>query len=88
MSDAPASMPHTAEASNYLKMLALADDVMFSVLHVDDNLACTCLYVSPGVTSLLGFTVEEYLALGCARHACRVFGRRFRERACLRYVDI
>jgi hypothetical protein len=70
------SAPHTQEASNFLKMLALVDDVMFSVLLVADDGACTCLYVSPGVTQLLGFTVEEYMALGCAHHCCR-----FRERA-------
>jgi hypothetical protein len=74
--DSSGSAPHTQEASNFLKMLALVDDVMFSVLLVADDGACTCLYVSPGVTPLLGFTVEEYMALGCAHHCCR-----FRERA-------
>ena len=69
-------MPQTAEASNYLRMLGLCDDAMFFVFGMSDDGAFTVLFVSPGVTPLLGFTQEEYLALGCAaprpmRRGCR-----------------
>jgi hypothetical protein len=37
---------------------------MFSVLDMADDGACTVLYVSPGVLRLLGYTPEEYTALG------------------------
>jgi hypothetical protein len=64
---APAPTPQTPEASHFLRLMALCDDAMFSVLHMEDDGACTVLYVSPGVTQLLGYTPAEYLALGCAQ---------------------
>jgi hypothetical protein len=59
--------PQAAEVSHYVKLLALSEDAMFSVLSMENDGACTVCYVSPGVTRLLGYTPEEYLALGCAR---------------------
>ena len=72
---APSSTPHTAEASNFLKMMTLCDDSMFSVLMMEDDGACTALFMSPGVKQLLGFTQEEYLALGCVASRCAARGR-------------
>ena len=69
-----AATPHTAEASRYLQMMGLCDDAMFSVLHVAADGACIVLYVSSGVQQLLGYTPEEYLALGC--EACEACERR------------
>jgi hypothetical protein len=63
--------PQAAEVSHYVKLLALSEDAMFSVLSMENDGACTILYCSPGVTRLLGYTPEEYLALGCARSALR-----------------
>jgi len=36
-----------------------------AVLSLDSSGLATILFVSPGVQSLLGYTPEEYLALGC-----------------------
>ena len=60
-----AAAPTTAEASQYLQMMGLSDEaVMFTVVVMEDDGACTPLYVSSGVTQLRGYTPEEYLALG------------------------
>ena len=57
----------TPEARHFLCLMALCDDAMFSVLLMEPSGACSILFVSPGVTRLLGYSGEEYLALGCAR---------------------
>ena len=38
---------------------------MFSILDMDEKGLCTILFTSPAVETLLGYTPEEYLALGC-----------------------
>ena len=38
---------------------------MFSVMDMDEKGLCTILFVSPAVQTLLGYTPEEYLAIGC-----------------------
>lgn len=43
---------------------------MFSILDIAPDGACTIPFVSPGVQSLLGYTPEEYIALGCVLRSC------------------
>ena len=38
---------------------------MFSVLEIKPSGECCILFASPAVETLLGYTPEEYLALGC-----------------------
>jgi hypothetical protein len=64
-SRAPLSVP----TQLFLRLLSCVSDVMFSVLDMADDGACTVLYVSPGVLGLLGYTAEEYTALGCVAAA-------------------
>ena len=42
-----------------------SEDTMFSILDMDEQGACTILFASPAVQTLLGYTPEEYIALGC-----------------------
>jgi hypothetical protein len=64
------SAAQSVETALFCRLLScVCDTIMFSVLEMAHDGGCSILYVSPGVRRLLGYTPEEYTALGCARSA-------------------
>ncbi len=62
------ALPSAEDATHFARLLELCDDVVFSVGEVsgvEENRAYTALYTSGGVSQLLGYTPDEFNALGC-----------------------